>query len=631
MRQNIWSLAKGNQNDLWIGTYGNGLEHLDLKSNKIKRWRGNWSDKKDIGNSYVRSVLQDKTGKIWLGFWGVGINMLDTKTGNIKRWYHSADDPKSLSYNDVWLLFQDSKDRIWIGTYGGGLNLFDSSGGGTFYKWFSDSLNNNGLCNNNILSIHEYQFNKINDETILWIGTANGLNKFIINNKTLAGTKPEVKIEKYLLQQNFITNTINSIEEDREGHLWITTNNGLIEFSPSAGILQNYTTYDGLKSNEFNPNSSCKTTDGEIFIGNINGLNVFYPDSISHSDYNPPVVLTEFQIFNEPVSVNPGSVLEKSIGSTKKIILSYDENVFSFQFASLDYNAPEMNQYSYKMEGFDKDWIKSGTRRFATYTNLDPGEYVFHVKATNSDGIWNENDTQLAILITPPYWETWWFRSFIIMTIASLLYYLYRIRLKRIIEMERLRIKIASDLHDDIGSALTRISLESELLGTKDDPDERKSATQRIGSMSREIITSMSDVVWSIDSRNDSVENLINRMKDFAFSLFSSRNIRIIFETYNLNLQKKLKVDVRQNIYLIFKEAINNSSKYSTSDHIKVEMKNEAGKFIMIIDDPETLFLPQKLTGHGLRNMQMRAERIGGKIKFINENGYKVIFTGNEL
>jgi len=149
--------------------------------------------------------------------------------------------------------------------------------------------------------------------------------------------------------------------------------------------------------------------------------------------------------------------------------------------------------------------------------------------------------------------------------------------------------------------------------------------------MSREIISSMSDVVWSIDSRNDSIENLIDRMKDFSFSIFSLKNVRVVFETENLNLQKKLKVDIRQNIYLIFKEAINNSAKYSNSDQVTVSLKNSNSKFIMTIIDPGTVFSSQKLTGHGLKNMEMRAARIGGLIEFINEKGLNIIFTRAEL
>ena len=630
---NIWSLEAGNSDDLWIGSYGSGLKKMNLTSGKIQHWKGNLNDPRNIGNAYVRAIHQDKSGFLWIGLWGAGLNRLDTKTGIISKWNHQNDNPQSLSNNDVWVIFEDSFGRIWIGTYGGGLNLFDKTKGGIFYKWLHNSKNENGLNDNNILFIKESVFKNSKDKTILWIGTENGLNKFSVPNKSLTEhSLNEIEIKRFVFKEDFSANTINSIEEDDKGHLWITTNNGLIEFDPEKKILlNNYTTSDGLQSNEFNPNSVCKTKNGEIFIGSINGVNFFFPDSILHSKYIPNVIITDFQIFNQPVQIGQDSPLKMSINTVKEIVLSYSQNVFSFQFASLDYNAPDLNQYAYMMEGFDETWIFSGTRRFVTYTNLDPGKYTFRVKATNSDGIWNEKATQVAIIINPPFWATWWFRGFGFILIFGILYSFYRIKLKRILELERLRIKIASDLHDDIGAGLTRISLESELLKSNTNSEERNSAIQRIGTMSREIINSMSDVVWSIDSRNDSVENLINRMKDFSFSLFSLRNGRVIFETHNLDLQKKLKVDIRQNVYLILKEAINNSAKYSDSDHINVTMKNENGKFIMIVHDPGTTISHQKLSGHGLRNMQMRAEKIGGKIKFIKEDGFKVVFTGNEL
>jgi ligand-binding sensor domain-containing protein/two-component sensor histidine kinase len=634
-QQNIWCLEADNSNDLWIGTYGSGLSHLSINTNKIQLWKGNRNNPNDIGNAYVRAVHLDKPGYLWIGLWGVGLNRLDSKTGLMTKWRHDSNDPKSLSYDDVWVITEDRTGRIWIGTYGGGLNLYNPADGGTFYKWTENSKDGESLCNNNILSICESinGKNRNDKKTVLWIGTTNGLNKFSIDNNTKPiDGKIKVDIEYYFSQSEFPFSVINTIEEDNDGHLWISTNNGLIEFDPETGkILNTYTVFDGLQSNEFNPNSACKTSNGEMFIGSIDGINVFYPDSIIQSQYTPPVVLTDFQVFNQPVTVGPESPLKTSINTAKEIILSYNQNVFSFQFASLDYNAPEKNQYAYMMEGFDKDWIYSKSRRFATYTNLDPGEYIFHVKATNSDGIWNEKDTQIAIIITPPFWQTWWFRILMLLIFTGILYWLYRIKVKRILELERLRIKIASDLHDDIGSALTRISLESELLKSNADSEERKNAIQSIGTMSRDIITSMSDVVWSIDSRNDSVEDLINRMKDFAFQIFSPKNVQVFFETNNLNLQKKLKVDIRQNIYLIFKEAVNNAAKYSDSDNIKVILKNDDGKFIMIINDPGTTFSEQKLTGHGLRNMQMRAERIRGKIEFVKEDGFKVVFTRNEL
>ena len=630
LNQNIWSLTTGRNNDIWIGTYGNGLEHLDPRTGRITAWKGNWTDTADIGNPYVRAVYQDSSGFVWLGFWGVGLNRLDPATGRILRWNHDKSDPLSLSYDDVWVIYGDSRGRIWIGTYGGGLNLFDSTDGGIFHKWLFNENNLQGLTSNNILSICEARNNE-NNKTILWIGTTQGLNKIIITNLGYHGKQPAVEFRDYPSRDLLRTRTINSVIEDFKGRLWLTTNKGLIHFDPETGSIEAYTTFDGLQSNQFNPNAAYQSSSGEIYAGSIGGLNVFYPDSIRHSVYTVPIVFTDFLIFNQKVEIGPFSPLKSSINTSKELVLSYDQNVFSFQFASLDYNASGENQYAYKMEGFDKDWIYSGTRHFVTYTNLFPGTYTFKVRGTNSDGVWNASPAEILITITPPFWGTWWFGVLVVLLLLAALYFLYRIRLKRLLELERLRVKIASDLHDDIGSALTRISIESELLNTNIDTRGSRESLKRIGIMSREIITTMSDVVWSIDSRNDSIEDLLNRMKDFSFSLFSLKNTRVQFDTKNLDMSRKLKVDLRQNIYLIFKEAIINAAKYSASDQIFISLMNKEGKFIMTIDDPAALFSPQKLTGHGLRNMQMRAARVKGNIEFISVKGLKVIFTCKEI
>ncbi len=626
---NIWSLSTGRDNDLWIGSYGNGLKHLDLTSGKVKTWKGNWFDTSDIGNSYVRSVFQDNSGHVWLGFWGVGVNRLDPETGRIERWYHSDQDSMSLSYDDVWVIFQDKRDRIWIGTYGGGLNLFNPADGGKFYRWSGNEHNSKGLTNNNILSISEAG-KEAAGSTVLWVGTTQGLNKLIIQNGN-SGNPPKVETADFPGRDLLMTRTINGIIEDDKNFLWISTLKGLIKFDPAAGTLEEFTSSDGLRANQFNPNAAYRSASGEVFLGSIGGIDIFRPDSIKQSDYKAPVVFTEFLIFNRKVDIGPSSPLRTSIGTSKEILLSYDQNVFSIQFAALDYNASQETRYAYIMDGFDDDWIYSGTRHFVTYTNLFPGTYHFKVKATNSDGIWNNSPASITIRITPPYWQSWWFRGLIILLITASLYLLYRIRVKRLLELEKLRIKIASDLHDDIGSALSRISIESELINTNSNPDGRSEALKRIGQMSRDIVSSMSDVIWSIDSRNDTIEDMINRMKDFSFSLFALKDTNVKFETSNLELHKKIKVDIRQNIYLIFKEAINNAAKYSASGSINILLSNYQGRFIMIIDDPAAEFNPTKLTGQGLKNMEMRAARIGGTIEFIRKSGLRIILTSKEI
>ncbi|MFQ5797448.1 MAG: ATP-binding protein, partial [Bacteroidota bacterium] len=199
------------------------------------------------------------------------------------------------------------------------------------------------------------------------------------------------------------------------------------------GSFKNYYVQDGLQSNEFNLGAYHKSRSGEMFFGGINGFNSFYPDSIKDNPHIPPLVITGFQIFNESVKISPQgeTPLQKHISVTDEIVLSHKDNVFSFEFAALDYNAPEKNQNAYMMEGFDEDWIYSGTRRFATYTNLDPGEYVFRVRGSNNDGIWNEEGTSVRIIITPPWWQTWWAYTVYVILIVAVLYGIRRFEVNR--------------------------------------------------------------------------------------------------------------------------------------------------------------------------------------------------------
>ncbi len=284
------------------------------------------------------------------------------------------------------------------------------------------------------------------------------------------------------------------------------------------------------------------------------------------------------------------------------------------------------------MEGFDADWIQSGTRRYASYTNLDHGEYRFRVKGCNNDGVWNETGAAIRIIITPPFWETWWFRALIALSVVGALALLYRHRVARLLEIERLRVRIASDLHDDIGATLTKISLHSELIQDDACSPEVRASLRKIGAMSRELVTTMSDVVWSIDARNDTVGNLLDRMREFAASVLAARAVVFNFNINGLELDKRLPVDLRQNLYLIFKEAINNVAKHADATRVEIDLENSNDAFKMAIhDDGEAGAENERMTGHGLRNMKMRAQRLGGQLEIVPNGGWTVRLTARQL
>ena len=222
-------------------------------------------------------------------------------------------------------------------------------------------------------------------------------------------------------------------------------------------------------------------------------------------------------MFNKPVDINENdSPIHNNISFTDTVRLTYKQNVFSFEFAAMDFTVPNKNLYAYMMKGFDKDWIYSGKRRFVTYTNLDPGKYIFMVKGSNNDGIWNEKGTSIVIIILPPVWKTWWFiliAAFIVKDLISTIIF-YRVR--NIIAIERLRAKIAADLHDNIGSSLTEISILSEVISQtiKSTETDVKKSLQKISNSSRNLIDNMSDIVWLVNPKRDSLYDLILRLRD---------------------------------------------------------------------------------------------------------------------
>ncbi|MGB5528360.1 MAG: two-component regulator propeller domain-containing protein, partial [Ignavibacteriaceae bacterium] len=423
---NVWSLAVGNSDNIWIGTYGQGLKRLNLKNGNIKDIKIESPTFKTSAFDYLKSIYLDDENILWIGFWGGGLARFNTKTGDYKIWIHSSENQNSISHNDVWAIHQDTNRRLWIGTNGGGINLFENKDGGKFLRWGEIDDQSKKLSSNSIYSICESTRGKHSDDfkqTILWVGTSNGLNKVILNNSTNQSSLNTIvsQISVYNYQNGLADNSVKSILEDENGNLWIGTNTGISFFDVEKKTFINYSTSDGLNGNEFNSNSALRSDDGLMYFGSAQGLNVFMPEEIIQSNFLPPIVFTDFQILNQPVNIDESSPLKESIQTTKEIILSHGDNVFSFQFSALDYNSPQSIQYAYTMEGFDDDWIYSGNRRYITYTNLNQGSYTFKVKATNSDGVWNENYKSISVIINPPWWRTGWaYVSYVILIVLGL-------------------------------------------------------------------------------------------------------------------------------------------------------------------------------------------------------------------
>ncbi|MFZ1517249.1 MAG: two-component regulator propeller domain-containing protein [Ignavibacteriaceae bacterium] len=438
----IWSLEAGSNNDIWIGTYGQGLKQLNIKSGQIKSWKIESPTFKTSAFDFIKSLLLDNQNNLWMGFWGGGTARLNLKTNEYKIWRNNPKVSQSLSYNDVWAIHEDKFNRIWIGTNGGGINLFDENDGGIFHRLVEANEKGNKLSSISINCISESN-SFSNDETILWVGTASGLIKLKLNDKTNVNNSLECvkEIQIYTIRDGLLNNTIKSILVDENNDLWLGTNSGLTFFNVKSNVFTNYNESDGLTGSEISLNCAIETKENLMFFGSSEGVNVFDPAQIKNSSYKPNLVITGFQIFNQNIAPGKNAPLTKNIMFANEIVLNHSQNVFSFQFSALDYNSPNTINYAYKMEGFDKDWIYSGSRRFVTYTNLNSGEYNFKVKATNSDGVWIENEAAIAIVINPPWWRTIWaYFSYLIIVLIGL-YLIRKIEMNRNHLRNELRIR----------------------------------------------------------------------------------------------------------------------------------------------------------------------------------------------
>jgi ligand-binding sensor domain-containing protein/two-component sensor histidine kinase len=594
----------------WIGTFNGGLNIF--YKDKFVNYKHNPRDTLSLGANQVQSVYVDKDKNTWVGTFGGGLNKIDPFEKLpaklvFKKFKHDPNNPFSLSDDRVYTIYEDSEGILWIGTFGGGLNKFDKRKE-NFICYKNISGDESSLSDNRVMGIYEDRLKN------LWISTyGGGLLKF--NRRT-------EKFIRYDKKNRLYSSVVYGVLEDNNGNLWISSDNGIFKFSPGSELFTKYDLSDGLQSLEFSGGALFKSRTGEMFFGGINGLNYFYPDSIRDNYFVPPVVISSIRVFNDPLK-----------GEVDSVYLSYDQNFLSIEFSALDFTNPADNQYAYILEGIEDEWhYVDSKRRAASYTNLSPGEYIFRVKGSNNDGVWNSIGTQIHIFISPPYWQTWWFISLVVLFAASIIYYVGTVRYRNLLSIEKLKSKLSADLHDNIGSGLTEISILSELAanGIKINREDSVNKINAISEKARMLIDNMSDIVWMVNPRRDSLYHVILRLKDSYSDLLNSMGIS--FGTVNLEKfsSVKLQMEYKQNIFLIFKEAINNSLKHSGCRQLTFEANIQHNILeLTLTDDGHGMDLEKIKYGNGIFNMKSRASLIGGSLDIeSNNSGTKIKFRG---
>jgi ligand-binding sensor domain-containing protein/signal transduction histidine kinase len=428
----VWDVLEDEKGNFWIATDGGGLNYFDVKNNRFTKYLPNpQNPKESIGSTRMGCLLIDHQGLLWIGT-DTGLTILDRKTMKFETFRYDENDAESLGNNDIGCLLEDAQSNVWIGTEGGGLNLYSPTTK-KFKRYQHQKKNEFSISNDKVYAIYEDKENKI-----FWVATDIGLNAFDKNTEKF-----------YTINTNdgLPNNVVYGILPDKKGNLWLSTNKGLSRFVAPKSIdellslknnrlinkrFKNYEVKDGLLNDEFSHNSNCILSTGELAFGGVNGINIFHPDSIKGNSYIPLIHLLNLKINNETISIGENSLLKQDLRYEKQLRLTSKQNNILIEYVAINFTLSERNQYAYILEGYDREWKYVNNRQIAEYTNLPYGTYTFKVKASNNDGLWNETPASIQIIITPPFWQTLWFKIAAILLIISLGVSIYKWRVREL-------------------------------------------------------------------------------------------------------------------------------------------------------------------------------------------------------
>jgi ligand-binding sensor domain-containing protein/two-component sensor histidine kinase len=561
-------------------------------------------------NDFNFPVFMDAKRQIW---WSSDSKLCKFDSAkNIVREYNYPISISNSPYKFIEHYFFDNAQTLWLATTKGLLHFNPENENWQQFK--NNPADSNSISTDIIFSICP---DPNEPEKYLWLGTnGGGLNRF---------EKQTGKALRFNAEKNNLPNdVVYGVLSDDENNLWLSTNNGIARFNIQTHQVKKYSISDGLQSNEFNRYAFCKSKSGDLFFGGVNGVNFFKPSAIKDNLFAPPTLITDCKINNKSVTIQENSVLKKPIYLTSEMILPNSANVISFDFISTDFTSPEKNKYQYKLEGFDADWVSAANNQSATYTNLDPGDYIFKVKSTNYDGVWCANSTNISIKILPPWYSTWWFRLLMLLSFGGIIYSIYRFRINQTIELHNIRNRIASDLHDEIGSTLSSISLYGEVAQNmvKETTPEATNLLAHINNSTHQMMDAMSDIVWALNSKNDRFDNIINKMRAFAIERLEPLHCKLEMQIEEGVHHHELNMQQRKNVYLIFKETINNAAKYSNATIVFVNIKIKNNHFLLSIKDNGNGFdTGIEHNGNGLDNIKKRVKELHGNMQIISKIG----------
>ncbi|MER3524805.1 MAG: hypothetical protein C4326_12340 [Ignavibacteria bacterium] len=594
----VTAFHTGPTGTVWLGTFRGYLGRFDPAQQRFVPFSHVSSHLQRLANVIIDGLHEDRKGRLWIGTVDHGLKMFDPRANVLVQYLPDSSNPQSLSHGRVTAIWEGRDGTFWIGTEGGGLNRFDPTTR-SFTHFRSRSNDTTSLSGDLVYAVLE------DHRGMLWVGTANGLNRYDPATRSFQR-----------VQNDLASDYIKGLLEDQRQNLWVMTANSIAWLSPDRTSVVRFDHHDGFVNFVFN-DAYLLARSGHVYAGGSHGVDIFHPDSLVEQTRVPPVVLTDFTVYNNPYTLPQAMPFVREIGS-----LAWNQNFFSISFAVLDYDRPQRNRFAYTMtkEG-DPQWISSGTSRFANFTNIDPGTYLFTAMGANSNGIWNREGATLRISITPPFWKTPWFAALALAAIIGILAAIYNYRIGQLLKIERLRLRIAGDLHDDVGSSLSAIALITEMVGrslpSSSIERERLAAAAQVAHTTAD---SLRDIVWLINPEHETVEDMLLRMKDAASKLLA--HMHYTFETDGIQASRVLDMEQRRNIILIYKELLNNIAKHAQATKVEITVRQADGVFVLNVRDNGRGFDEASITrGHGLNNVRRRAEQIGGTVTIASTPG----------
>ncbi len=660
------------EGNLWIGTLGAGISHY---SGELFQ---SFNIDTGLPNNVVTGFIEDAEGHIWFATYGGGAVRYN---GSDMVVYDESD---GLVNNKVYSFYRDEQDRIWIGTREG-ISIFEDGEFSTFeaydiefrsvrkiyrdrdtgeiwiatyndglYRLYDSSYEHynttNVLPNNTVMDI------KKDGDGVYWFATYGGVVRYDGDNfQTIsiadnlpsngvihifidhAGDKwfstfngparySDGRVER-LIRSGQIETIFYFTIQDSQNRYWFGTNSGLILFRKEAFYAsqnelermlsyRSFTTNQGLIANELNAGGSYLASDGTIWLGTVEGLSLFDPGRLETNNVSPGLEFEEILISG--AEVDPG----------RKYTFPHNRNFLQATFSGLTYEAPEQNIFEYRLNGFDDKW-QLGRENSLRYPSLPPDEYRLQIRVYNADGVTGTKNAEFSFQILPPFYFQWWFIFLATAAFIGLILFIIRYyRVSKQVDIEKMRVQIASDLHDDVGSSLTELALQSDFLQAFEISPEMQNTLKQMGEQSRKIVSSLDDIVWSIDARNDTAGDLTDRMQDYVNQMFSNGECKVLYHFEHLDMDEKLPVQIKENIYLIFKEAVNNIVKHSDATRADIRFSFDGTEFELSIEDNGSGNEQLRKTGQGLRNIQMRASRIGAVVDIDPHNGFSIRTKG---